>query len=387
MTVPFYKPWITQEDSQLVAQVLESGWLTTGKACADFEAQFAEAIAQQPSPSHLEAVTVSSCTAGLAVALLALGVEPGDEVITTPLTFTATAEAIEAVGAIPVFADINPVTYTLSPNSVAQAITGHTAAILPVHFAGLAAELTALKAIATRHGLAVVEDAAHSLPTYWQGKLIGDRTSDATVFSFYANKPLTTGEGGMICCSPEVAERARQIRLHGLERNLDPELRWLYDVQHQGIKANMSDIQASLGLTQLPRLTLMQNMRQTIAATYDELLADVPVVQPPRSHPAHHAWHLYVIQLPEDCDRMAVSRYMHHQGITTSVHYRPLYEMTYWAERYNLRPQDFPGCNSVAPHLLSLPIYPLMPPDAQHAVVDALKTAIAATRKSPTPCK
>ena len=276
--------------------------MTTGPKTKRFEADFAEYLG-----GSVQAVSVNSATAGLHLGLEALGVGPGDEVITTTHTFTATAEVVRYLGADPVFVDVDPATLCIDVGAVACSITPRTKAIVPVHFAGRSADMTRLLALAERHGLKVMEDAAHALPTTCGGDLIGTLGSAATVFSFYANKTITTGEGGMLVTrDPELAKRARAMRLHGInqdafDRFTSSTPSWYYEVVAPGFKYNMTDIAASMGIHQLKKVDEFGKRRAHLAALYDEALAELPIIRPPHAAPGDiHSWHLYVIQLADE---------------------------------------------------------------------------------------
>ncbi len=298
--LPFALPDIGDEEIAEVVDTLRSGWVTTGPKARRFEADFAAFLGD----SGLHCLAVNSATAGLHLALEAIGVGPGDEVITTTHTFTATAEVVRYLGADVKLVDIDPATLNIDPQAIEAAITPRTKAILPVHYAGLAADMPAILAIAKRHGLKVVEDAAHALPTTIAGQLIGTLASDATVFSFYANKTITTGEGGMLVTrNAELAARARVMRLHGMSRDAFDRFTattpsWHYEIVAPGFKYNLTDIAASLGLQQLKKARAFQQRRAELAALYDAALAGLPVVTPPWPLAGDtHAWHLYVLRL------------------------------------------------------------------------------------------
>jgi dTDP-4-amino-4,6-dideoxygalactose transaminase len=363
--LPFALPEIGEEEIAEVVDTLRSGWITTGPKAKRFEAEFAAFLGD----ASLHAVAVNSATAGLHLALEALGIGPGDEVITTTHTFTATAEVARYLGADVVLVDIDPATLNIDPRAVEAAITPRTNAIMPVHYAGLAADMPAILAIARRHGLKVVEDAAHALPTTCGGALVGTLASDACVFSFYANKTITTGEGGMLVTrDAELARRARVMRLHGMSRDAFDRFTasvpsWAYEIVAPGFKYNLTDIAAALGLQQLKRLAAFQQRREAIAAAYDAAFADLPIVLPPRPAPGDgHAWHLYVIRLadaaPLSRDRFVEK--MFEAGIGCSVHYIPLHLHPYWRDRYGLVPQQFPHSQRAYERMLTLPLYTRM---------------------------
>lgn len=379
--IPFALPEIGEEEIAEVVDSLRSGWVTTGPKAKRFEAEFAEYLGDP----NISAVTVNSATAGLHLALEAIGVGPGDEVITTTHTFTATAEVIRYVGAHPAFVDVLPDTLCIDPAKVESAITPRTKAIIPVHFGGLAADMPALLSIARKHGLRVIEDAAHALPSTNNGNLIGTLDSDATVFSFYANKTITTGEGGMLVTrNKDIADRARIMRLHGINRDAFDRFTaktpsWYYEVVAPGYKYNMTDIAASLGIHQLKKVNIFQRRRAEIAALYDELLADLPLILP--SHPNDadmHSWHLYVIRLTSEVKigRDEFLEQMFSEGVGASVHYIPLHLHPYWRDTYHLSPEMFPVSQSAYERMASLPIYTRMTDSDVVRVCDSIKRII-----------
>jgi dTDP-4-amino-4,6-dideoxygalactose transaminase len=325
------------------------------------------------------AIAVNSCTAALQIALEAVGVGPGDEVITTPMTFTATAAVIEHLGAHPVLADVDPKTLNLDPQRVAERVTARTKAILPVHFAGQACAMDELMDLARAYGLAVIEDAAHALPTRYRGRMVGT-IGDATCFSFYVTKTITTGEGGMITTeSAEAAERMRLMRLHGMNRDAWKRYArggsWRYDVVAPGFKANLPDLAAALGIPQLARSDEFHARRAAIARAYDTGLRDVPgVALPEVADPAGHAWHLYVVRVAEGRD--AFIEALAERGIGTSVHFIPLHRHSYWRDRYGFAPADFPVADAASGQIISLPIYPKMTDADVARVVTAVRATV-----------
>jgi dTDP-4-amino-4,6-dideoxygalactose transaminase len=378
--LPFALPEIGEDEIAEVVSALRSGWVTTGPKTRQFEADFVNYLG-----GGVEAIAVNSATAGLHLALEAMGVGPGDEVITTTHTFTATAEIIRYLGADPVFVDIDPATLCIDVGAIEAAITPRSRAIIPVHFAGRSADMDALLTLSRKHGLQVLEDAAHALPTTCNGKLIGTLGSDATVFSFYANKTITTGEGGMLVTrNPEIAKRARVMRLHGINRDAFDRFTskapsWYYEIVAPGFKYNMTDIAASLGIHQLKKANAFQQKRAHIAGLYDSRLRELPILLPPHSLEGDtHSWHLYAIQLD---DTVAVSREvfverMFSQGIGCSVHYIPLHLHPYWRDTYKLTPQMFPMSQRIYERTLSLPLYTRMTDGDVERVVDAIKVAL-----------
>ena len=363
--LPFALPDIGDDEIAEVVDTLRSGWVTTGPKTRRFEEDFAAWLGD---PS-LHALAVNSATAGLHLALEALGIGPGDEVITTTHTFTATAEVVRYLGADVVLVDIDPATLCIDVDAVERAITPRTKAVIPVHYAGLAADMTALLALAQRHGLKVVEDAAHALPTTHRGALVGTLASDATVFSFYANKTITTGEGGMVVTrDAALAQRIKVMRLHGMSRDTFDRFTakvpsWYYEIVAPGFKYNLTDIAAALGIHQLRRAREFRDARARIAAHYDALLADLPLILPPQPAGGDlHSWHIYVLRLREDAPvgRDAVIEALFAAGIGSSVHYIPLHQQPYWRERYGLRAEDFPHSQKAYEATFSLPLYSRM---------------------------
>ncbi len=362
--LPFALPDIDDDEINEVVDSLRSGWLTTGPKTKRFESDFVDFLG-----GRVEAVAVNSATAGLHLALEAIGIEPGDEVITTPYTFTATAEVIRYLGADPVLVDIDPNTFNIDPLKIEQAITPKTKAIIPVHFAGLACDMSTILKIAKKHGLKVVEDAAHAIPTISNGQLIGSLQSDATVYSFYATKALATGEGGMVVSrNPEIAARCQVMRLHGISRDAFDRYSsktpsWYYEVVAPGFKYNMTDIAASLGIHQLKKVYAFQKRRAEIAGIYDQAFAELPVMLPPQALDGDmHAWHLYILRLTEGApvQRDRFIELMAEAGIGCSVHFIPLHLHPYWRDRYHHQPDDFPHALKSYQAAVSLPIYTRM---------------------------
>ena len=379
MTLPFLpyaRPDIGDEEIAAVSDALRSGWVTTGPQTRLFEQAFTDYLG-----GGLESIAVNSATAGLHLALEALGIGPGDEVILPTLTFTATAEVVRYLGADPVLVDVDPVTLNIDPACIRAALTARTKAIMPVHYGGLACPMGEVLAIAQEHGLKVVEDAAHALPSTWQGTLVGQLQSDITVFSFYANKTMTTGEGGMaVTRHADLARRMRTMRLHGMSRDAFDRFTsttpaWYYEVVAPGFKYNLTDIVAAMGLQQLKKLPRFVARRQQLADTYRTQLSGLPLVLPADAPPGDvHAWHLYVIRLTEASPlaRDAVIQALSDRGIGTSVHYVPLHRHPYWRDRYQLTPQMFPQADAAYLSMLSIPLYTAMVDADQQRVVDAL---------------
>ena len=380
--LPFALPEIGEDEIAEVVDTLRSGWVTTGPKARRFEQDFAAFLG-----GGLETVAVNSATAGLHLALEALGIGPGDEVVTTTHTFTATAEVVRYLGADVVLVDVDPATLNLDVDAVEAAIGPRTKAIVPVHYAGLAADMDAIVALARRRGLKVVEDAAHALPATHRGALVGTLASDATVFSFYANKTITTGEGGMVATrDAAVAARMRVMRLHGISRDAFDRFTattpsWYYEIVAPGYKYNLTDIAAALGLHQLKRAHDFQRRRAAIAAAYDAAFADLPVLRPPAPPAGEtHAWHLYVLRLADSAGigRDAFVERLYAQGIGVSVHYIPLHLHPYWRERYGLDAARFPHSQHAYERMVSLPIYSRMGEADVARVAAAVRAALAA---------
>jgi dTDP-4-amino-4,6-dideoxygalactose transaminase len=380
--LPFALPEIGDEEIAEVVDTLKSGWVTTGPKAKRFEAAFTEFLGDPA----LESIAVNSATAGLHLALEAIGIGPGDEVITTTHTFTATAEVVRYLGADVKLVDIDPATLCIDPRAAEAAITPRTKCIVPVHYAGLAADMPAILAIAKKHGLKVVEDAAHALPTTSAGRLVGTLRSDATVFSFYANKTMTTGEGGMLVTRDrELAKRAKVMRLHGMSRDAFDRFTatvpsWYYEIVAPGFKYNLTDIAAALGLHQLKRIPAFQQRRIALADALDAGLAGLPLVLPPRPTGGdQHSWHLYVVRLADDAkvSRDVFIERMFAAGIGCSVHYIPLHLQPYWRDRYGLLPAQFPHSQRAYERMVSLPLYTRMTDADVARVCAAARAALA----------
>ena len=375
--LPFALPDIGEDEIAEVVDSLRSGWITAGPKTKRFEQEFSSFLG-----GDVDAIAVNSATAGLHLALEAIGVGPEDEVITTPYTFTATAEVIRYLGARPVFVDINSDTFNIEPALIEQVITPRTKAIIPVHFAGLACDMDFIIGIARAHGLKIVEDAAHALPTSYRNELIGRLESDVTVYSFYATKTITTGEGGMIVTRDQgIADRCRVMRLHGISRDIfdrytSDKPSWHYDVIAPGYKYNMTDLAASLGIHQLRKVTEFQRRRQELAEFYDREFVGLPILLPPRAQRLDtHAWHLYVIRLLDEAGiaRDDFIQQMSEHGIGCSVHFIPLHLHTYWRETYDFKPEDFPCALRNYQRAISLPLYTKMSNCDAERVVSAVK--------------
>jgi dTDP-4-amino-4,6-dideoxygalactose transaminase len=357
-----------------VADTLRSGWITTGPKTRQFENAF-RARVEAP-----DALGLNSCTAGLHLGLFALGVQPGDEVITTPMTFCACANVIEHVGATPRFVDVEPDTLNLDPAAIEAAMTARTRAILVVHYAGHPADLDPIWDIAARRGLALMEDAAHALPARYKGRLIGSGTNPVS-FSFYATKNLTTGEGGMLTGDPSFLARARTLGLHGMSRDAwkryGPGGSWFYEVDEPGFKYNMTDVQAAMGLAQLRKLDRFQQRRREIVAAYNQAFRDLDAFELPVERPeVEHAWHLYVLRLRPGTLRIGRDQFIEElaaRNIGTSVHFIPIHLHPYYRQKYGYRPEQFPIAYGNYQRMISLPLHPMLTNDDLDDVIGAVR--------------
>ncbi len=378
--LPFALPDIRQEEIDEVVDSMKSGWITTGPKTVRFEQEFAKYIGCK------HAFAVNSATSGLHLALDAIGIERGDKVITTPYTFTATSEVIRYFDADPVYCDIDERTLNIDPlllETVVQAAVAEfgtkVKAIMPVHMAGQACDMKPILEIARRYGLKIVEDAAHALPTTYDGNLVGTM-SDITVFSFYATKTLATAEGGMIVTdNDEMAKRIKVMRLHGFNRDAwdrynSPKAAWYYEIVAPGYKYNMPDIAAAMGIHQLAKCEEFAMRRNQMAMRYQQELADLAGISLPFIARAEdrHAWHLYIVQM-NPLWRDSFFDKMKEHGIGCSVHFIPLHMQPYWRDRYQLAPDAFPHALASFQRALSLPLYTKMTDEDQSRVIAAVK--------------
>lgn len=373
--LPFHKALIEEEEIRAVLGVLKSGWLTTGPRVHEFEAAFARYV----GAGH--ALAVNSCTAALHLALAAIGLTEGDEVILPTMTFAASAEVVLYFKARPVLVDCDEDSFHSGPQQILQAISSRTRAILPVHFAGAPCDMDSILDIARQHHLRVIEDAAHALPASYKGKRIGT-LGDMTCFSFYATKTLTTGEGGMVTTeNPEYAERVRLLSLHGISKDAwkryTAEGSWRYDILEAGYKYNLTDFQAALGLAQLGKCDQMRTRRAAIAERYNQALASLDAfVTPAIALDGEHAWHLYVIQVNQPAlsiSRDRVIEELSNRGIGASVHFIPLHLHTLYREHFGYRKGQFPNAEKRFEGAISLPIYPSMSSDDVDRVIGVLR--------------
>jgi dTDP-4-amino-4,6-dideoxygalactose transaminase len=376
--LPFAIPDLGEAEIAEVVDSLRSGWITTGPKARRFEHAFGDFLG-----GDVEVVAVSSATAGLHLALEGLEIGPGDEVIVPVHTFTATAAAVVYQRARPVFVDVDPGTLNIDTAAVAAAVTSCTRAIIPVHFAGLACDMAPLIDLAEQHALEIVEDAAHAVPTTYGGQTVGSLSTAACVFSFYATKPVATGEGGMLVTrSSQLARRVQTMRLHGISRDVFDRHRgggWYYEVTAPGFKYNFTDIAAAIGLHQLRRAYAMRRRRADIARAYGAGFAGLPILLPAEAPPGDlHAWHLYVIRLLDDApiQRDAFIEALRARGIATSVHYVPLHLHPYWRDTYRLRSEQFPVSTEAYRRMVSLPIYSRMTDADVSRVIEAVHEAL-----------
>jgi dTDP-4-amino-4,6-dideoxygalactose transaminase len=389
--LPFALPSIGEEEIAEVVDTLRSGWVTTGPKVKRFEADFGV----YTNASH--ALAVNSCTAGLHTALTALGIGRGDEVIVPTLTFCATANVVVHLGATPVLADIGP-DFQIDPIAIEKSITRDTRAIMPVHYAGQACDLDAIYELAAHHKLAVIEDAAHAVGTTYHGKEIGsDRVASgypelrrATAFSFYANKNMTTGEGGMITTADEqLAQEMRVLSLHGMSKDAWKRYAdsgsWFYEVVGAGYKNNMTDIAAALGIHQLRRLDGFIHARQQYARMYDEAFAGLDTLETPITHSdRNHVYHLYAIRL--NLERLTIDRgefinQLRELKVGASVHFIPVHLHPFYRDRFGYRPGDLPRAEAIYDSILSLPLYPSMSARDVTDVIEAVHHISSTNRR------
>jgi dTDP-4-amino-4,6-dideoxygalactose transaminase len=378
--LPFALPDIGEDEINEVVDSLRSGWVTTGAKTKKFEELFSAYIGE-----NVESIAVNSATAGLHLALEAIGVGPDDEVIIPSYTFTATGEIVRYLNAKPVIVDVCEKTFNIDPNAIEKAITPKTKAIIPVHFAGLSCDMDAILNIAKKYKLKVIEDAAHSLPTTYKGKMIGTLESDVTVFSFYANKTMTTGEGGMVVTkNKEIAARCKIMRLHGINRDAFDRYTsktpaWYYEVVAAGFKYNLTDIASSIGIHQLKRLHGFQIAREEMAQYYNKSFKDLPLVLPANAPAGDtHARHLYPVRiLPhEKINRSEFIQKMADAGIGCSVHFIPLHNHPYWRNFCGINENMFPIAQKLYEQEVTLPLYTKMSMADCARVVDTVRSIL-----------
>jgi dTDP-4-amino-4,6-dideoxygalactose transaminase len=373
--LPFHRALIEEEEINAVVEVLQSGWLTTGPRALEFEQKFAAYV----GASH--AVAVNSCTAALHLALAAVGIAEGDEVIVPTMTFAASGEVVLYFKARPVLVDCHSHSFQVDPEQIERAITPRTKAIIPVHFAGCPCDMDPILDIARTHGLKVIEDAAHALPSRYMGKMVGT-LGDITCFSFYATKTLTTGEGGMaVSEDPDYADTMRMLSLHGISKDAwkrySAEGSWRYGILEPGYKYNLPDLQAALGIAQLAKCDAMSGRRKAIAEFYSRQLSSSEAFEVPSVPPGlEHSWHLYVLQLHSDRLRISRDRFIEElkgRGIGSSVHFIPLHLHPLYQDRLGYHSGQFPFAEQHFERAISLPIYPSMTFEDAGRVVEALQ--------------
>jgi len=381
--LPFALPDTDESELIEIRDALNSGWVTTGPKTRQFESEFATVVGAK------HAVAVNSCTAAMHLALEAIGLHRGDEVITTPYTFAATAEVIRYFDARPVFVDVDRRTMNLDPDLITSAITRNTKAIIPVHLAGLPVELDQVLDVAKQHDLLVIEDAAHAFPTKYKGQLVGC-LSDLTCFSFYATKTITTGEGGMICTNnDDWAERCRIMSLHGISRDAwkryTAEGSWYYEIIAPGYKYNLTDIASAMGRAQLHKAEAMWTRRSEIAQLYNKAFAALSEVEVPADRSdCQHAWQLYMLRLNLDMlsiDRAQFVSNLKQRNIGASVHFIPLHVHPYYRDTFGYRPTDFPVAYGEYMREISLPIYSKMTNEDVQDVVNAVTEVVRSHRR------
>lgn len=375
--LPFCRPLITEEEIQAVTDTLRSGWISTGPKTKQFENSFAAYMGVE------EALALNSCTAGLHLALRVLGIGPGDQVITTPLTFCSSANVIEHVGAETVLVDVEAASMNIDPELIERAVTPRTRAIIAVHLAGHPVNMYDVTLVARKHGLTVIEDAAHALPARFQGRLVGT-LGDLAAFSFYATKNLTTAEGGMLIGAGYYLEHARVLSLHGMSRDAwkryCAEGSWWYDVVCPGYKYNMTDIQAALGLVQLGRLNEMQERRYEIVRQYNAAFGRLAALETPTQRvDSDPAWHLYILRLRLDhfrIDRAEFIKQLAARNIGASVHFIPIHIHPYYSEKYGWSKYSYPIAYQEFQRMVSLPLYPAMSDDDVSDVIAAVEDIV-----------
>ena len=381
--LPFARPTLEDEEIKAVCAVLGTDWISMGPKTIEFEEKVKDICKVK------EAVAVNSCTAGLHITLEALGIGKEDEVITTPLTFASTANTIVHVGAKPVFADIQEDTFNIDPKKIAEKITDRTKAIVPVHYGGHPCDMDSIMKIAKENGLMVIEDSAHALGASYKGRPAGT-IGNAGVFSFYATKNATAGEGGMITTDDtELANKLRMLRMHGIDKDAwkryDKTGGWYYEIKYAGYKYNMSDVLSSIAIEQVKKLERFNKARADIVSFYNERFKDVAEIRiPVHRENIKHTWHLYPILIQHellDIDRGQFIEELKNLNIGASVHYIPLHLHPFYQNTYGYKKGDFPVTEDVYDRLISLPIYPKLTDEDREYVVNAVKKIIGEHRK------
>jgi dTDP-4-amino-4,6-dideoxygalactose transaminase len=375
VSIPFHRASLGEEEVQAVSEVIRSGWLTMGTKTLEFEEKFAKYVGAR------HAVALCSGTAALHLALDAIGLQAGDEVLIPTTTFTATGEVVKYLGGRPVLVDIDPVTLNIDATDAMKKISPRSRALIPVHMAGQPCDLSELHSLANDHNLHVIEDAAHALPSSYKAKRIGS-LSELTAFSFYATKTLTTGEGGMITTDNDAhAARVRLMRLHGITgdawKRYGKNGSWFYEVVEAGYKYNPNDIQSAIGVAQLTKCNALNDARHRIAARYNFAFQEVSPLEPPTLKcDRTTSWHLYILRLHLEqlkIDRNAFIQELRERGIGTSVHFIPLHLHPYYQRAFGYRNGDFPVAETEFERCLSLPVYPMMSDAEVDQVIDSVK--------------
>lgn len=381
--IPFAVPDITESEINAVVEVLKSGWITTGSRAKEFEQAFGKSV----GATHT--IMVNSCTAALHLALEAVGVKEGDEVIVPAMTFAATAEVVRYLGAVPVLVDVLAADHNIDPGMIDRAITPRTRAVIPVHFAGVICDMDEIVPMCRARGIRVIDDAAHSFPAQYRGTSVGT-LADITCFSFYATKTITTGEGGAATTeNVDWADRMRIMSLHGISRDAWKRYMgdgsWYYEILAPGYKYNMTDIAAALGCVQLRRANEMLARRAAIAARYDAFFREQPELELTKSAADRsHAHHLYVIKLDLDALRISRAQFIQElaaRGVSTSVHFIPLHLHPYYRDTYSYRPEQLPVAAQLYERSVSLPIYSRMTDEQVTRVATTTLETLAAFRR------
>ena len=371
--IPYGRQTIEEDDIQAVVSVLKSDYLTTGPKIAEFEKIVADYVGAK------YAVAISNGTSALHAACFAAGIQPGDEVITTPLTFAASSNCVLYCGGTPVFADVDPKTYNIDPEDICRKITNKTKAIIAVHLAGQPCDMDEIHKIAKEHDLLVIEDGAHALGSVYKGKKVGT-LSDMTTFSFHPVKPITTGEGGMIVTdNEEFYKKMMLFRSHGITRDENLMTRndgsWFYQQLDLGYNYRITDIQCALGCSQMKKLDRFLARRKEIVARYNEAFADCENIVTPYQLPeTESGWHLYIVQV-ENCDRRKVFEQLREAGIAVNVHYIPVYMHPYYQE-HGYKDVHCQNAEEIYSHIISLPLYPTLTVEEQEYVIETLKHVI-----------
>lgn len=382
--LPFHQPLLGEEEEREVIDTLRSGWITTGPKTKRFEAEFAEFTGADC------AIAVNSCTAALHLALAALDIGPGDEVITTPITFAATVNVIEHQGATPVFVDVEPDTLNIDATKIEERITSRTKAIIPVHFAGHPCDMDEISRLAVKYGLAVIEDAAHAVEAEYKGRRIGS-ISEMTAFSFYATKNITTGEGGMLTlCNSSLEDKIRVLSLHGISKDAwkrySDEGYKHWEIIYPGYKYNMFDIQAALGLCQLKKIEAFWQKRRDIVDFYNDAFADVAEIKTLAiGQHIKHAYHIYVVVIKSellDMNRDVIMNEIQAKNIGIGIHFRAVHLHPYYRAKYPHLEGTLPHAEYASERVISLPLYPKMSLDDARDVISVVRNLVESSRST-----